>query len=210
MPKKNQKDIFSKNLNRYIAKSGKTQKAIADAIGVSPQSFNSWCQAVAIPRMDKLQLLADYFGIGKSDLLEEPSSIKPSKGAVRLDVYSRVSAEGLEASADDIIDWEEVPETMAHDGDYFCIQLHGDSMEPTLGDKDILVAREQDDAETGDIVIVTVDNNDAFCRRLRKYDDSLALEPMNPAYPPMYFSNKEAKDRNVVILGKGVELRKKL
>ena len=44
---------------------------MADAIGVSPQTFNTWCQGIALPRMGKVQLLADYFHISKSDLLEE-------------------------------------------------------------------------------------------------------------------------------------------
>ena len=49
----------------------KTQKEVADAIGVSPQTFNTWCQGIALPRMGKVQLLADYFNIGKTDLIDE-------------------------------------------------------------------------------------------------------------------------------------------
>ncbi len=66
-----QKIIFSKNLNSYIDKSGKTQLEIANTIGVSPQTFNTWCKGIAIPRMGKVQALADYFHINKSDLIEE-------------------------------------------------------------------------------------------------------------------------------------------
>lgn len=67
----NQKKIFSKNLNSYIENTNKTQLEIANSIGVSPQTFNTWCKAIAIPRMGKVQALADYFGINKSDLIEE-------------------------------------------------------------------------------------------------------------------------------------------
>ena len=63
--------IFAKNLRHYLDRENKTQKEVADAIGVSPQTFNTWLQMVALPRMDKVQALADYFGINKSDLLEE-------------------------------------------------------------------------------------------------------------------------------------------
>ena len=71
MADEEQKRIFSKNLNKYLSLSNKTQKEVADAIGVSPQTFNTWCQGIALPRMGKVQLLADYFGIGKSDLIDE-------------------------------------------------------------------------------------------------------------------------------------------
>lgn len=66
-----QKKIFAKNLRHYLDRENKTQKEVADAIGVSPQTFNTWLQMVALPRMGKVQALADYFGINKSDLLEE-------------------------------------------------------------------------------------------------------------------------------------------
>lgn len=66
-----QKKIFTKNLNSYIEQRGKTQLEIAKSIGVSPQTFNTWCKGIAIPRMGKVQALADYFHINKSDLIEE-------------------------------------------------------------------------------------------------------------------------------------------
>lgn len=70
-----QKKIFSKNLNKYISRSGKKQNEIAADIKVIPQTLNSWCTGQAMPRIGKIQLLADYFGINKSDLLEEKEDI---------------------------------------------------------------------------------------------------------------------------------------
>lgn len=67
-----QKEIFRRNLLRYL---GTTPQAeVAKAINVSPQTFNTWCQGKALPRIGKVQSLADYFGINKSDLIEEKSS----------------------------------------------------------------------------------------------------------------------------------------
>ena len=64
-------EIFSKNLIRYLTESGKTQKEVADAIGVSTGTFCDYVKCRSYPRMDKVQKLADYFGISKSDLVEE-------------------------------------------------------------------------------------------------------------------------------------------
>ena len=66
------KDIFIKNLNHYLTLSGKMQKEVADAIGISRGTFCDWMKGRAFPRMDKVQALADYFGIKLSDLLEIP------------------------------------------------------------------------------------------------------------------------------------------
>lgn len=68
-----QKSIFSKNLRKRVSDAQKTQAEIASDIGVSPQTFNTWMRGIAIPRMGKIQALADYFGIAKSDLIEEKS-----------------------------------------------------------------------------------------------------------------------------------------
>lgn len=66
-----QQKIFTFNLNYYLQRTDKTQKEVASKIGVSPQTFNAWTQGIAIPRMGKIQALADYFGINKSDLIED-------------------------------------------------------------------------------------------------------------------------------------------
>ncbi len=64
-------EVFSRNLLRYIQASGKSQLEVAKAIGVSPSSVNDWIKGRTYPRMDKVQLLAEYFGIQKSDLVED-------------------------------------------------------------------------------------------------------------------------------------------
>lgn len=68
-----QKKIFSENLNRLLQDREKTQSEVAKEIDVSPQTFNTWTQGIAIPRMGKIQRLADYFHIEKSVLLDKAS-----------------------------------------------------------------------------------------------------------------------------------------
>lgn len=65
------KEIMAKNLIRYVTRSGKTQKELASIVGVAPSTFNDWLRAKKYPRIDKIEILADYFGILKSDLIEE-------------------------------------------------------------------------------------------------------------------------------------------
>ena len=71
MTKEWSRQVFSRNLRKYIADSGKTQKELADIIGVSAPTFNEWVSGKKFPRIDKIQKLADCFGILKSDLIEE-------------------------------------------------------------------------------------------------------------------------------------------
>ena len=62
---------FSKNLLYYMKKQGLSGVEIAKIAGVSKQAVSAWLNGIKIPRMDKIELLARYFGILKSDLLEE-------------------------------------------------------------------------------------------------------------------------------------------
>lgn len=71
MTKEWSKQVFSQNLRMYMAESGKTQKDLADIIGVTAPTFNEWVSGKKFPRIDKIQKLADYFGILKSDLIED-------------------------------------------------------------------------------------------------------------------------------------------
>lgn len=67
----NQRKIFSRNLNFYLQSKNKTQKEVADLLGIGLSTFNSWCTGSKMPRMEKVQKLADYFRIEKSDLIED-------------------------------------------------------------------------------------------------------------------------------------------
>ena len=67
------KEIFAKNLAYYLEKSGRDQKVVAEVVGVAPSTFNEWMKAKKYPRIDKIEMLANYFGVLKSDLIEEVS-----------------------------------------------------------------------------------------------------------------------------------------
>ena len=68
------KEILAKNLRFYMDRFGKTQKELSEIVGVSPSTFNDWTKAKIYPRIDKIEILANYFGILKSDLIEEKTN----------------------------------------------------------------------------------------------------------------------------------------
>lgn len=65
------KNIFAKNLNYYMKVNGKSRRDVADALGFSYYTFTDWVKGKKYPRMDKVEMLAKYFGIKKSDLIED-------------------------------------------------------------------------------------------------------------------------------------------
>lgn len=71
------KEVFAKNLRYYMESRGKSQKELAEIVGVSAPTMNEWLKAKKYPRIDKIEILANYFGILKSDLIEDKTE-KPT------------------------------------------------------------------------------------------------------------------------------------
>ena len=65
------KRIFAKNLKLQMALNNKTRHEVCDALGFNYHTFSDWVTERKYPRMDKIELMANYFGIQKSDLIEE-------------------------------------------------------------------------------------------------------------------------------------------
>lgn len=78
------KETFAKNLEKYLNRSGKSQREMAEIVGVSSSTFNEWMKAKKYPRIDKIEFMAEYFGILKSDLIEEEDDKKISLDELKL------------------------------------------------------------------------------------------------------------------------------
>lgn len=72
-------DIFAKNLRKYMERAGKTQKDLSEIVGVSTATFSDWINGKKYPRIDKIEILANYFGILKSDLIEDKMTDEKEK-----------------------------------------------------------------------------------------------------------------------------------
>lgn len=201
------KEIMANNIRFYLSQNGISQTEICQTLGFSMSTFSDWVHARTYPRIDKIELMANYFGIEKSDLVEERT--KSQRAGVAINVLGRVAA-GIPINAiTEIIDTEEISEDLAKTGDFFALKIKGDSMEPRIVDGDVVIVKQQEDAENGDTVIALVNGDDAVCKRLRKYRDGLELISNNPAYAPMFFDKETIKTKPVRIIGKVVELRGK-
>lgn len=144
------------------------------------------------------------------DLIDPPLHTTHESESIRVPVLGRVAAGIPIEAVEDIIDYEEIPKEMAKGNDYFALKIKGDSMEPRIWNGDVVIVRKQDDAESDEIIIATVNGDDATCKRLMKYKDAIGLLSLNSKYPPMMFSKDEISKKPVRILGKVVEVRGKL
>jgi repressor LexA len=82
----------------------------------------------------------------------------------------------------------QAPEDLLGSGDHFALEVKGDSMiQAGILDGDVVLIKRTDTADSGDIVVALIDNEEATLKRLRKRGNSVALEAANPAYETRIF-----------------------
>lgn len=207
--------ITAKRLALALSNKNMIPQELANASGVSKASISQYLNGSHAPsnissgKMAKILDVNPVWLMGFDVPMKEKVSSLPQRKGVLIPVYGRVAAGVPLEMIEDIIDTEEITEEMARTGEFFALQIHGDSMEPKMSEGDVVIVRRQEDAESGDTVIATVNGTDATCKRLRKYRDGIELIATNPSYEPMFFSNEEIEKKPVRILGRVVELRAK-
>lgn len=203
--------VIANNITKQLELHNRTQLDLAEYMGVSQATVSNWCKGIKMPRMTKIDMICNYFDIKRSDLMNNKSEqvTRSIRKGVPIPVYGHVAAGIPLEMIEDVIDTEEISEGMAHTGEFFGLKIKGDSMTPDICDGDIVIVRQQSDAETGDIVIATINGDEATCKRLRKYKGGIELISTNPSYDTFEFSNEEILEKPVKILGKVVESRRK-
>lgn len=198
-----------KNIKRLREEKGLSQDALAKLTGYTDRSSITKIEKGQVDlQQSKIELFAKALGTSSRELVGW-DNVSNCTG-VTIDVLGRVAA-GIPLEAiEEIVDTEEITESLARTGKFFGLRIKGDSMEPDIHDGDTVIVRQQDDAENDEIVIALVNGNDGVCKRLKKYQDSIALVSLNAKYEPMYFNQKEIIEKPVRIIGKVVELRRKL
>lgn len=202
------KKIFAKNLNHYMTITGTKPADICRLLNVSKSTVSSWCNAQKVPRMDKIEALANYFNVLKSDLIENTlidDSIYKISNILPLPKTKKVPRLGVIAcgkpilAEENIEGYDEIPEEVNAD---FTLVCKGDSMiNARIMDGDTVYIRSQPDVENGEIAAVLL-GDEATLKRVRKTDTQLILWPENPCYSPMVFKGETIN--TVKILGKAI------
>lgn len=190
---------------------GLNQQQLGRAMGAAQNTISNWENGKRDPDHETCIRLADFFNVtldyllGNSDFIAESASAK----SILIPVLGKVQAGIPIEAVEEILDYEEISSELARTGEFFALQIRGNSMEPKFSEGDVVIVRKQDDADTGDIVVVLVNGDDATVKKLKKMPDGIMLIPNNPAFEPLYYSAKEINELPVRIIGKVVELRAK-
>ncbi len=205
---------LSKKIYDLRKKHNLTLEQVAKIVGVGKSTVRKWeTGMIQNMRRDKIALLAKALHTSPAYLMGWNDSLSPipttKMSGVSIPVYGSVAA-GIPIEAiTDIEDYEEIPEDLARTGQFVALKIKGDSMEPRFAEGDVVIVKLQEDVENGDIAVVLVNGDEATCKKIKKTPEGVMLISTNPAYEPMFYSNKEIEEKPVRIWGKVVELRAK-
>ena len=196
------KKIFAQNLNYYMSINNVSRNDIVKALDIPYTTVMSWCKGEFYPRIDKIQKLADYFSINKSDLVESKDNIILNDDVVQIPLLGRIVAGYPEEMFSDVIDYIGVPSDMIKGNkELFALKTKGNSMQPTFIENDILIFEKTSDGESGQFCAVTVNGNEATFKKVVKMDKGIMLQPLNLEYESKFYTNDEIENLPVKIIG---------
>ena len=192
--------MLEKNINpstnKPINPSIETLKSLADAMQMDLE--------ILLKKLDNNQLI--YLNEEKYKKQFETS---PSSAIVL--VYGTIPAGIPMECIENVLDTEEIPASMLKGGkQYFGLKINGNSMSPAYLDGDTIILEKADDCENGQDAVVMINGNDGTFKRVFKNENGIILQPLNPEYQPMIFSNEQIVNLPIKIIGVAREIRRKL
>ena len=224
------KEFFSKRLAGIMKDHGESQYDLSKIMGVSQSTVSAWCTGDKMPRMDKIEKIAQHYGIAISSLIAPPkadtntvpfveTNFAPIVGSIPAG-YPALAAQDIDfapivgsipagypaLAAQDIEGYATIPYKDAEN--YFFLRVKGDSMvNAGIREGDLVLIRKQACADNGQIVAARVNGDEATLKRYKQSGDTIVLLPENPVYDPQIVPAKDFAEGQAQIIGVALEVR---
>ncbi|MGF0054807.1 LexA family transcriptional regulator [Peptoniphilaceae bacterium SGI.097] len=210
MTTEKQKKIFAKNFNHYLSIKNVNRADISRKLGYPETTLANWANGISYPRIDKIQELADFFEVNKSDLIEDKSLINqmilrhpdlhPIKRIRNVPILGSIACGTPITAVENLEGYIGIdPEHM--DGD-LALYCKGDSMiEAGINNGDLVLIHQTPDVENGTIAAVVIED-EATLKKVYKQEKTVVLQPCNNNYAPIVIDL--ADEDQVYIIGECV------
>ena len=189
---------------------------VSKETGISASTLSDWKSGRSVPKLDKMRLIAEFFGVSLEYMLtgEESSAESDPQAGTAFEKGSRIAIigeirAGLPIITNESVLGYEYAEVDAEE--YFYLRVQGDSMK-NIGmiDGSLVLFHKQQYAEDGDIVACLVGGDSATVKRFRRSKKNIVLMPENPDYEPIRLTTDDFESGEARILGVACEIKIKL
>jgi len=206
---------LAESLKNERKKNGLSQKEFADKLGINARTYASYERGERDISTAVLLSICKVLNISSDRLLGNDPEPKISKipyteeGTVLVPLIGKVAAGYCCHAEDNISEYIRTDRSSLKTGyDYFWLEVKGDSMEPELHEKDLVLVQEQSELDSECYAVVTVDNEDGLVKQVQIDNTKITLKSINPYYPPRVF---EKQDMNrIKIVGRVIEIKRRL
>lgn len=197
-----------KVIENLLCERNMTNRELAYRTGVTEVTIGRYIKGTREPNATNLSNIADVLGVSTDYLLGYSQETK--RKGVSIPILGKVVAGIPIEAVEEILDYEEITPELANTGTFFALKIQGESMEPKLSDGDIVIIKQQNNVENGEIAVVLVNGQDATVKQIIKHDNGIFLHGFNPSvYTDAFYNNQQIEELPVIILGKVVESRRK-
>lgn len=196
--------IFSDNLKYYLDINNETMKSISNKLEIGYSTINDWCHGRAYPSSQKIKLLADYFDITISDLIEEEHEEEYTNNkttSINKDIFLNI---------EDISNYKSIPQNWNNSNSLFSLKLLNDKMSPDYIENDIIIFEKSTEFINGKICAAITGEGKIFFSKLFVNDAGIIFQFLNENYDPIFYNKKEMESLQIKILGYATEIRRKI
>ena len=206
---------LAESLKNERKKNGLSQKEFADKLGINARTYASYERGERDISTAVLLNICRVLNISSDKLLGNDPEPKISKipyteeGTVLVPLIGKVAAGYCCHAEDNISEYIRTDRSSLKTGyDYFWLEVKGDSMEPELHEKDLVLVQEQSELDAECYAVVIVDNEAGLVKQVQIDNTKITLKSINPYYPPRVF---EKQDMNrIKIVGRVIEIKRRL
>lgn len=176
---------------------------------ISESLISKYLSGNAVARQRKLSILSEALNINPVwlmgyDVPMENNVLTDELGnpVVDIPLLGSIKAGYDYLAQENRIGTVKVETSLVEDGsDFFALKVKGDSMSPIFIEGDIVIVKKQNDCENNEIAIVIVNGDEGTIKKVRKTEQGIILQPLNPAYAPLIFTNQEIEEMPITIVG---------
>ena len=206
---------FAERFSELVKNSSIEVSRLAEMLGIKSKStIYRYMNAEMAPKLTTVKYASEIFNVNplwlmgydvdkyvtKKDILGNPVVPIPLVGTVKAG-YDYLAQENWEGTID-------LDKKVADTGEFFALRIKGDSMIPAFFEGDIVIIRKQNYCENNQFAVVIINGEEGTLKKVKKTDEGIILQPINPAYGPIMYTNKEIKETPIIIAGVFQELRR--
>lgn len=196
----------------YLARTSKglSQEQVAEFLGVHRTTYNRYEKGTRDPDLETISKLAVLFEVTTDFLLGSNAKSLYSDRFGKIPLLGTVPAGTPIEAIENVEEYIDMYPRFVKHGELFALRVQGDSMEPDLRTGDIAIVEKQGFVDSGTIAVVRVNGEDVTIKKVKLVQNGLMLIPTNPAYDPVFFNVDQIAALPVSIIGKVIEIRRRL